>query len=77
MVYNCTQMEAEWDPAKANANLRKHRVRFADAVTALEDERAISVQDEDADEERWIRLVWIPWVAFLWWSTHGAMRGFG
>jgi len=56
MVYNCTQMEAEWDPAKASANLRKHRVRFADAVTALEDARAISVRDEGADEERWISI---------------------
>jgi len=35
-------MAAEWDPAKAKANLRKHGVRFADAVTALEDEHGIS-----------------------------------
>jgi uncharacterized DUF497 family protein len=48
-------MEAEWDPAKAKANLRKHRIRFADAVTALEDARAISVRDESAEEERWIK----------------------
>jgi uncharacterized DUF497 family protein len=27
----------EWDPVKARANLRKHGVRFADAVMALED----------------------------------------
>jgi uncharacterized DUF497 family protein len=46
-------MEAEWDPAKAQANLRKHGVRFVDAVTALEDESAISVRDEIAGEERW------------------------
>ena len=49
-------MEAEWDPAKAPANLCKHRVRFADAVTALEDARAISVRDERADEERWVSI---------------------
>jgi uncharacterized protein len=49
-------MEAEWDPAKAKANLRKHGVRFADAVTALEGESAISVRDERADEERWISI---------------------
>jgi uncharacterized DUF497 family protein len=35
----------EWDPAKAKANLRKHGIRFADAVIALEDENAISVRD--------------------------------
>ncbi len=45
-------MQAEWDPVKARANLRKHGVRFADAVTALEDLEAISVRDEGADEER-------------------------
>jgi len=49
-------MEAEWDPAKARANLRKHRVRLADAVTALEDTRAISIRDEGEDEERWITI---------------------
>lgn len=49
-------MEAEWDPAKARANLRKHGVRFADAATALEDARAISVRDEGPDEERWIAI---------------------
>lgn len=49
-------MAAQWDPAKARANLRKHGVRFADAVTALEDERAISVRDESGDEDRWITI---------------------
>jgi uncharacterized protein len=43
-------------PSKARANLRKHGVRFADAVTALEDERAISVRDERHSEERWISI---------------------
>ena len=46
----------ERDPAKARANLRKHGVRFADAVTALEDANAISVRDEREDEERWITI---------------------
>jgi uncharacterized DUF497 family protein len=49
-------MESEWDPAKARANLRKHGIRFADAVTALEDARGISVRDEGQDEERWISI---------------------
>jgi uncharacterized DUF497 family protein len=49
-------MAVEWDPAKARANLRKHGVRFADAVTALEDANAISVRDEREDEERWITI---------------------
>lgn len=50
------RVAAEWDPAKARANLRKHGVRFADAVTVLEDAGAISVRDEEADEERWVTI---------------------
>ena len=49
-------MAVEWDPAKAGANLRKHGLRFADAVTALEDANAISVRDQREDEERWITI---------------------
>ena len=43
-------------PAKVKANLRKHGIRFADAVTALEDEHAISVRDELEDEQCWIAI---------------------
>jgi uncharacterized protein len=49
-------MEAEWDPVKAKANLGKHGVRFAHALTALEDVRAISVREEAVGEERWISI---------------------
>jgi uncharacterized DUF497 family protein len=49
-------MAAEWAPAKARANLRKHGISFADAVTALEDASAISVRDEQEDEEGWITI---------------------
>jgi uncharacterized DUF497 family protein len=49
-------MVAEWDAAKARANFRKHGVRFADAVTALEDEGAITVRDEVEGEERWVAI---------------------
>jgi uncharacterized protein len=47
----------EWDPAKARANFAKHGVRFADAVTALEDDLALTMRDPTSDEEeRWITL---------------------
>jgi len=50
-------MDYEWDPAKAQANLRKHGVDFADAVIALEDELALTQPDPDSvDEERLISL---------------------
>ena len=44
-------MELEWDLRKANANLRKHGVDFADAGTVFHDEQAVTVSDEVADEE--------------------------
>jgi uncharacterized DUF497 family protein len=49
-------MEFEWDPGKARANLRKHGVDFADAVIALEDENALTIEDKDHDEVRFKTL---------------------
>jgi len=47
----------EWDSAKAVANLRKHKVDFADAALSLEDPDALVVADPDASgEERFICL---------------------
>jgi uncharacterized DUF497 family protein len=44
-------MRLEWDPAKAAANLRSHKVSFAEALTVLEDEFALTREDPDAIEE--------------------------
>jgi uncharacterized protein len=50
-------VSCEWDPAKAPANFGKHGVRFADAVTVLEDDLALTMRDPfSEDEERWITL---------------------
>ena len=50
-------VEYQWDPVKARLNFRKHGVYFADAVTVLEDERALTIRDAYSDdEERWITL---------------------
>ena len=48
----------EWDPAKSKANFAKHRVRFADAMTVLEDDLALTIRDpfSEEEEERWITL---------------------
>lgn len=48
----------EWDPVKARANLRKHRVSFDEASTVFADERALLIDDPDHsdDEERFILL---------------------
>lgn len=47
-------MEYEWDPHKAKSNLRKHGVRFADAIGVFQDPSAITVLDDDSDEERYV-----------------------
>lgn len=47
----------DWDPAKANANLREHGVSFAEAVSVLEDEFALTREDLDAQgEQRFVTL---------------------
>jgi len=56
-AYNKAQLTYEWDPAKAEANLRKHGVRFSDAVSALDDDAALTMRDPcSEDEERWVTL---------------------
>ena len=50
-------MHIEWDTAKAASNLRKHGVNFADAVSALEDELALTLPDPDTPgEARYVSL---------------------
>ncbi len=49
-------MEFEWDPNKAASNLRKHGVRFAEAVAVLEDHAALSMPDDSALEDRFVAL---------------------
>jgi len=46
----------EWDPRKAASNARKHGIRFADAVTVLEDDRAITVRDDAQGEDRLVTI---------------------
>lgn len=45
-------VEIEFDPAKAQANLRKHKVSFAHAEQALRDPFAVTIEDPDAEGER-------------------------
>lgn len=41
----------EWDPHKAEANLLAHGVSFAEAITVLEDDFALTREDPAAVEE--------------------------
>ena len=47
-------MEYEWDPNKADRNLRKHGVDFVDAAIAFDEDRAITLPDEHPMEERYL-----------------------
>ena len=51
-VHTLPFVQYEWDPGKAAANLKKHGVSFADAVTVFEDEFALTREDADADDEQ-------------------------
>lgn len=53
-------MGYEWDSGKAKDNLRKHRVDFADAVIALEDENGLTIEDLDHGEPRFKTLGMAP-----------------
>jgi len=55
-MHNAT-VDMEFDPAKAKANLRKHKVSFAHAEQALRDPIALTVEDPDAEgEQRFVTL---------------------
>jgi len=58
-------MDIEWDPRKAAENFRKHGVDFADAVIALEDESALTIEDTDHDEQRFKTLGMGPGIRIL------------
>ena len=49
-------MHVIWDPRKAQANLGKHGVDFADAAIALEDENALTIADTEHGEFRFKTL---------------------
>lgn len=49
-------MEIEFDPAKAAANLKKHKVSFEEAASVFGDPMAYTFADPDHSlgEERWL-----------------------
>ena len=49
-------MKIEWDSKKAISNLKKRRINFTDSVTVLEDENAITINEDYHDEERFITI---------------------
>jgi uncharacterized DUF497 family protein len=49
-------MRYQWDREKAERNYRKHGVRFADAVSVFVDDLALTIEDMDLEERRWVTL---------------------
>lgn len=45
-------MDINWDPKKAETNYRKHKIRVSDAETVLFDPIALTVDDQDVDQEK-------------------------
>ena len=48
----------DWDPAKADLNMRKHKVNFRRASEVFKDPYAISIFDDEhsQEEDRWITM---------------------
>ena len=56
-VHTLYRVKIEWDPKKAEANLREHAVSFAEAATVLTDDFALTREDPDSlGEARYVSL---------------------
>jgi hypothetical protein len=53
-------MDCEWDLRKAEANYRKHGVRFPEALAVFEDDYAITITDDESQpsEQRFLSGEW-------------------
>lgn len=49
-------MSYEWDPNKAIADIEKHGIDFTDAVTVFKDLNAVTIDDPDYKEQRFITI---------------------
>lgn len=50
-------MNVDWDPRKADANVREHGVAFSEAATVLVDDYALTREDPDTiGEQRFVSL---------------------
>jgi uncharacterized DUF497 family protein len=53
-----TEFTFGWDPKKAAANLRKHRIGFPEAITAFADPLSLTAPDPDhsSSEDRFVLI---------------------
>jgi uncharacterized DUF497 family protein len=51
------EYQFEWDPVKAQQNIKEHRISFERAAIVFLDPNSLSrVDDEHSEDERWITL---------------------
>jgi uncharacterized protein len=58
-MYKCAYHDIvnySWDPKKASANLGKHGIDFADAVSIFSDDYAVTIEDSYPGERRFITM---------------------
>ena len=56
-VHTLDRVSIDWDPQKAEDNLRAHGVRFSEAATVLTDDYALTREDPDVlGEQRFVTL---------------------
>lgn len=49
-------MNFEFDPAKRDANIKKHGIDLADVEGVFFDPRALTMEDHDHDEQRFVTI---------------------
>ena len=55
-VHTIMEMAYQWNKDKAAANISKHGIDFADAVSVFSDALAVTIPDERFDEERFVTI---------------------
>jgi uncharacterized DUF497 family protein len=61
----------EWDKSKANKNLLKRGIHFADTFAFFDHPNAVTLDDNGSNEQRYITIGMDAFGRILWWSTHG------
>ncbi len=67
-------MQYKWNKLKAQENIKKHGIDFADAVIALEDENGLTIEDNDAYEQRFKTLGMGLFLKYFLWYMPNRMK---
>ncbi len=70
----------EWDESKNINNKSKHGISFADTFAVFEDPNAVTLEDFQKDEQRYITIRMdafpLPLADYWEWYTHGGRKIF-